>query len=317
MSEKKPPQGIEQTKSSGDDASENTNDTPLRRFFALQDDATVQDIRKAVNEVVSHQAMQSSLYSQYSVLVLYDPANMQRADADKIYSAVAEFKEKKDILMVLRSDGGSIEAAYFIAKLCRDFAKKKFVVAVPRRAKSAATLICCGADEIHMGSLSELGPIDPQIGNMPALALKNAVEHIADLAQRYPGSSQMFASYLERSVKPEQLGYYERVAESAVQYAVRLLKSRVNSGGRPSSEIATRLVYEYKDHGFAIDVQEALDIFGDGVISRTTNEYQFANDLYQVLDLVEYWLGTHLNYHFYFTGSLSAGCNVFKKKQKP
>ena len=34
---------------------------------------------------------------------------------------------------------------------------------VPRMAKSAATMICLGANEIIMSSTSELGPIDPQI----------------------------------------------------------------------------------------------------------------------------------------------------------
>ena len=34
---------------------------------------------------------------------------------------------------------------------------------VPKMAKSAATMICFGADRILLGPTSELGPIDPQI----------------------------------------------------------------------------------------------------------------------------------------------------------
>jgi len=47
-----------------------------------------------------------------------------------------------------------------------------------------------------MGSLSELGPIDPQINELPALGLKNSVDHIAELVRKYPASSEMFAKYL-------------------------------------------------------------------------------------------------------------------------
>jgi ClpP class serine protease len=40
---------------------------------------------------------------------------------------------------------------------------RRLVVVVPDQAKSAATLIALGADEILMGPASDLGPIDPQI----------------------------------------------------------------------------------------------------------------------------------------------------------
>jgi membrane-bound ClpP family serine protease len=114
-----------------------------------------------------------------------------------------------------------------ISKLCRESAVGKFIVVVPRRAKSAATLICCGADEIHMGQMSELGPIDPQIDYLPALGLKNAIQHLAELASQYPTASEMFAKYLSESLNLEHLGYYERVVKSAVQYAERLLRKRI------------------------------------------------------------------------------------------
>ena len=80
---------------------------------------------------------------------------MIKSDADFIYSAAANFKEKKPILLILYSSGGQIGSAYLIGKLCQEYAQGKFMVVVPRQAKSAATLLCCAANEIHMGSLSE------------------------------------------------------------------------------------------------------------------------------------------------------------------
>ncbi|NLF30567.1 MAG: hypothetical protein GX591_06735 [Planctomycetes bacterium] len=53
----------------------------------------------------------------------------------------------------------------FVA-LCRAQCKR-FRVIIPNEAKSAATLIALGADEIVMGPTSEIGPIDAQI---PVLA---------------------------------------------------------------------------------------------------------------------------------------------------
>ena len=111
-----------------------------------------------------------------------------------------------------------------------------------------------------MGSLSELGPIDPQIEGLPALGLKSSIEHIADLVKGHPHSADMFAKYLHLSLKPVHLGYYERVAESAAQYAERLLKAHETPLKKPASEIARNLVYSYKDHGFVIDQAEATEI---------------------------------------------------------
>src|SRR3989338_10122254 len=163
--------------------------------------------------------------SKYNILVLFDNTVLVKGDSDQIYRAVTGFSDTtKPLLLILLSGGGEPGSAYLIGKLCREFSNNnKLVIVVPRHAKSAATLLACAADEIHMGSLSELGPIDPQINRLPALGLKNSIEHIAQLVKETPESSEMFAKYLFYSLKPIDLGYYERVAESAMQYALRLL----------------------------------------------------------------------------------------------
>jgi ClpP class serine protease len=65
-------------------------------------------------------------------------------------------------LLIVNSPGGRVEPAYLISKSLKSIAHKHFSVAIPRRAKSAATLLALGADQIHMGMISQLGPIDPQ-----------------------------------------------------------------------------------------------------------------------------------------------------------
>ena len=70
--------------------------------------------------------------------------------------------------LILHSPGGSAEAAEALVIYLRS----KFThirVIVPSMAKSAATMIACGADEVVMGAHSFLGPIDPQIVLQTAL----------------------------------------------------------------------------------------------------------------------------------------------------
>ncbi len=64
--------------------------------------------------------------------------------------------------LILHSPGGSIEAAEAIVAYLR--ARFSHIrVIVPQLAQSAATMICCAADEIILGKHSFLGPTDPQI----------------------------------------------------------------------------------------------------------------------------------------------------------
>lgn len=292
---------------------------PIGELFTLDpekaDNEAIQDI---VRRQVEFNLASTRAVDNYNILLLYDSASIGPSDSSRLYSALADADRDKPVLLILSSPGGDIAAAYFIAKLCHEHTSKSFEVAVPRQAKSAATLICCGADKIHMGSLSELGPIDPQFGNIPALALKQSVEHIAQLVSQYPGAADMFSEYLRKSLRIEALGYYERVAESATQYAIRLLGSRrtgVQDVGR-NQQIARQLVYEYKDHGFAIDQSEASTIFGSDIVVCNTGEYKAANALFQSLDIARWLCDARLGRTLSYIGSVIGGCWVFSKKRQ-
>lgn len=249
---------------------------------------------------------------KYNFIFLFDDSTMLKSDADKIYNSVTDFNKKKPVLMILYSSGGVPGSAYLIGKLCREYSNGTFNVAVPRKAKSAATLLCCAANEIHMGSLSELGPIDPQINSLPALGLKNSIEHISELVAQNPKSSDMFAKYLQLSIEPIQIGYYERVAESAMQYAENLLQTHSENLPKTPNEIANELVYKYKDHGFVIDKSEAIKILGNDVIKTNTEEYELSNEIYQFLDTLSRF-SDYIKHNFYFIGGIDSEPTIYKQ----
>lgn len=111
---------------------------------------------------------------------MYDPKNsITRWHAERIYKSLQTSFDGKDLVLILRSPGGNVEPAFLISKICIRCKKEKFKVVIPAEAKSAATLLSLGADEIHMGGMSELGPIDPQVDGLPVLAIPHALEKIA------------------------------------------------------------------------------------------------------------------------------------------
>lgn len=126
-------------------------------------DILKKDCKKTITTYLKQIAAKNAISAEYNILVLYDNSTLVKGDADYIYTAVTNFDITKPLLLVLYSSGGSAGSAYLIGKLCREYSNGKFIITVPRHAKSAATLICCAANEIHMGSLSELGPMTPKL----------------------------------------------------------------------------------------------------------------------------------------------------------
>lgn len=253
-----------------------------------------EDIEKLKDKFYSHIAKIISRHpisEKYLVLFLYDQNNsIIEKTTDKLYNSIPSNNEKP-ILLIIHSKGGEIEPAYLISKTCKE-KSPNFVVVVPRRAKSAATLIALGANEIHMGSMSELGPIDPQFGNFPALSLSSSLECLAKVVSEYPKSGEMFAKYLCEQLNLSLLGYFERVSESAKQYAQRLLEGK--NTPRPIVEIAHALVYEYKDHSFVIDKDEAKKYLGE-IIKINTDEYRLANDVHKFMGNLNWIVGVLKN----------------------
>ena len=238
----------------------------------------------------------------YNILFIYAPEqSITESTADSIYSSLSNVKKPRDILLVINSRGGEIEPAYLISKCCKEYSKK-FAISIPRKAKSAATLTALGADEIHMGMMSELGPIDPQFSGLPALGLSSALETLAETVEKYPASYQMFSDYLAKQLDLRTLGYFERVSKSAVQYAERLLEGKTFPDGKTTSEVANQFVYGYQDHGFVIDKEEASLFLGD-IIKSGTDEYLFGNQCHSFLDNLGFLLRFLTRRDFTFIGN--------------
>lgn len=92
------------------------------------------------------------------------PVMLQDQDADMLEEVLHNSRTNKgdELVLILNSPGGEALPAERIVNICRSFSEN-FSVIVPKMAKSAATMVCFGANKIGMCSTSELGPIDPQI----------------------------------------------------------------------------------------------------------------------------------------------------------
>jgi ClpP class serine protease len=95
-------------------------------------------------------------------------------DSEQILRAIRMTDPDLQIDLILHTPGGLVLAAEQIAyALCAH--RGNVTVFVPHYAMSGGTLIALAADQIVMDDNAVLGPVDPQLQNMPAASILNAV----------------------------------------------------------------------------------------------------------------------------------------------
>lgn len=105
-------------------------------------------------------------------------------DAEAVLRAIRLTPPKKPIDLIIHTPGGLVLAASQIAHALRA-REGKVTVFIPHYAMSGGTLIALAADEIVMDPNAVLGPVDPQIGDLPAASIIKTVklkkpEHVDD-----------------------------------------------------------------------------------------------------------------------------------------
>ena len=110
-----------------------------------------------------------------SILGLPVAGSISIDDSEAVLRAIRLTPPEQPIDVILHTPGGLVLAAEQIAKALVEH-KGKVTVFVPHYAMSGGTLIALAADEIVMDANAVLGPVDPQLGDMPAASIVKVVE---------------------------------------------------------------------------------------------------------------------------------------------
>lgn len=175
-------------------------------------------------------------------------------DAEDVLEAIRRTPPKQPLELILHTPGGLVLPAVQIARAIKAH-KGRTTVFVPHYAMSGGTLIALGADEIVLNPHAVLGPIDPQIGGLPAASiLRVAQQKSADATDDY-------------TLVLADLG---RMAIDQLESVARELLA-----GTVSPEAAATIARELSSgrwtHDYPIDAAEAREI-GLNVSDRMPNE---------------------------------------------
>ncbi len=131
----------------------------------------------------------------YVANIRHPASSMNLQDAVLLENVLKQTQPIENLDLMVNSPGGQGEAADKILHICRQFcANGRLRLIVPHFAKSAATMLAFGVDEVVMGPYSELGPTDAQVK-----IVEGGVEHYV--------SAQVFVDLLdglERKIRDEE-----------------------------------------------------------------------------------------------------------------
>lgn len=96
-------------------------------------------------------------------------------DSEQVLRAIRMTPDDMPLDLLLHTPGGLVLASEQIARALRRH-PAKVTVFVPHYAMSGGTLVALAADEIVMDENAVLGPLDPQVGNFPAVSVLKAVD---------------------------------------------------------------------------------------------------------------------------------------------
>lgn len=186
-----------------------------------------------------------------------------------LYECLRRIGPIQHLDLVLSTPGGAITTSRRLALLLREFTQH-LTILVPYQAKSAGTLLCLSANELVLGPMSELGPIDALIGSAnphpsdtPVLISAEDIRAFRQMAEEWFGVTRekdrfQILALLAQSVFPPSLGSFYRSDRLTRQTASELLAYQLpDAEEHVRQHIITQLVGGYHSHDHVITRMEA------------------------------------------------------------
>jgi ClpP class serine protease len=164
-------------------------------------------------------------------------------DSEEVLRAIRLTPDETPIDLILHTPGGLVLASEQIAYALRAH-PGKVTVLVPHYAMSGGTLLALAADEILMDPAAVLGPVDPQLGELPAAAIVRVAS--TKPIERVEDRTLILADVAEKALRHMK------------EVVTGLLSARMS--GKKASSLAEELAGGHYTHDDPITVAEATKL---------------------------------------------------------
>ena len=160
--------------------------------------------------------------------------------------------------LLVHSPGGYVSATESLIHYIRSMFGENIRVFVPQLAMSGGTLLALIGREIWMGKHSNLGPVDPQFGDIPAVTLLDEFRRAFDDITKQPNMIQVWTPILSKIV-PTLITRAEQAISLSRDIAQNTLTEGMFKDKPKSAEhVATELtnVAAHKEHNRHIHAED-------------------------------------------------------------
>ncbi len=148
-------------------------------------------------------------------------------DSEEILRAIQMTDKDMPIDLILHTPGGLVLASLQIARALKKH-PGKVTVFVPHYAMSGGTLISLAADEIVMSENAVLGPVDPQLGELPAASVVKLLEQ-KDV-NRIEDKTLIMADVAKKAIKQLESAVYDLLKDKYEDDKAKNLAKLLSTG---------------------------------------------------------------------------------------
>ncbi|MFN0141298.1 MAG: SDH family Clp fold serine proteinase [Pyrinomonadaceae bacterium] len=168
-------------------------------------------------------------------------------DKNGFMAAIHQLDRSRGLDLFLHTPGGDTAATESLVDYLRSMFDSDIRAVVPQIAMSAGTMIALSAKEVLMGKHSSLGPIDPQIGGIPAHGILEEFSHAAADISANPAMIPLWQPIISR-YNPTLIGACQKAIQWCEQLAKEWLESGMFKGDADAAAKADTIIAELGSH---------------------------------------------------------------------
>lgn len=173
-------------------------------------------------------------------------------DKNAFMATVHKLDRSKGLDLILHTPGGDVAAVESLVDYLRKMFGKDMRAIVPQLAMSGGTMIACACTSIVMGKQSNLGPMDPQMGGIPAAGVLAEFKQALDEIKKDPMSLPLWQQIIGK-YHPTFLGSCKKALDWSKSIATDWLVSGMFAGDPDAKDKADKIVAGLTDSGLTLN----------------------------------------------------------------
>ena len=226
------------------------HDVIRRRYLAALSERTGR------NTIVYYSAwlQKSQIYQQHP-----EPFAVDDSDKNGFMATIHGMDRSKGLDLFLHTPGGDVAAAESLVSYLRFMFGTNIRAIVPQVALSAGTMIACACREIIMGLHSSIGPIDPQMGGIPAHGIIEEFKQAAEEVRADPAKIPIWQPIIGK-YHPTLIGECQKAIKWSNDMVEEWLTTGMFAGLSNPADRAKKAMKELSDHALTLSHARHIDL---------------------------------------------------------